>query len=217
MLLTALGITVSGWTKNKTTLINLEGHGREQIGQALDITRTIGWFTCQYPVEIDINQDDDLSTQIKRTKEQLRRIPQKGIGYGILKYLTKEGRDKLHVEPEISFNYLGEFGQTHKSTFALSPIKTGRDISLQNCMPYALDINGYVEEGRLTVHFGYNRKEYYRETISNLASGYKAKLETIIGHCLQKEEVELTPADLGYKDITLDELGELENDLMDVS
>ncbi|MBJ8193239.1 hypothetical protein JDS79_41625, partial [Bacillus cereus] len=88
-------------------LVNLEGHGREMIVPDLDITRTVGWFTTQYPVLLNLQGRQEVSARIKRIKENLREVPHKGIGYGLLKYMAPEKSVGFGVEPEISFNYLG--------------------------------------------------------------------------------------------------------------
>ncbi|WP_265184968.1 condensation domain-containing protein [Bacillus gaemokensis] len=86
LLLTALGMAVHQWTGMEKIAVNLEGHGRESILSDLDITRTVGWFTSQYPVVLPIEAGSDISHRIKDIKEGLRQIPNKGIGYGLLKY-----------------------------------------------------------------------------------------------------------------------------------
>ena len=95
ILLTALGMALRDWTGENKFAVNLEGHGREDIINDINITRTVGWFTAIYPVILDVSKIEDISYQIKLTKENLRHIPSKGIGYGIIKYLTlpenKEG------------------------------------------------------------------------------------------------------------------------------
>jgi len=116
ILLTALAMTIREWSGNENVAINMEGHGRENIMENIDISRTVGWFTSQYPLLLDLQPpgDEDVGQWIRNVKETLRRVPNKGIGYGILRYLTsrekKEGIDfKCH--PEISFNYLGQMGE----------------------------------------------------------------------------------------------------------
>ncbi len=88
-------------------LLNLEGHGREALDTEVDISRTVGWFTTIYPVAIAVKHPDDAIRQLIEVKETLHRIPNKGIGYGILRYLSGKPYDH---QPEITFNYLGDFG-----------------------------------------------------------------------------------------------------------
>ncbi|MBY0073275.1 non-ribosomal peptide synthetase, partial [Paenibacillus polymyxa] len=123
LLLTALGMMLYTWTGHERSLINLEGHGRENILPDTDISRTVGWFTSPYPVLLDIGRGHALSDRIKQVKESLRQIPNKGMGYGIWRYWSESGQaiqqaDVLNLgqhqafaEPQVSFNYLGQLDQ----------------------------------------------------------------------------------------------------------
>ncbi|MDI5790331.1 condensation domain-containing protein [Bacillus licheniformis] len=91
-MLTALGLALKEWTGQEDFIICLEGHGREDIMEGLNISRTVGWFTSQFPALIQLRHSEDIGYQIKQIKEELRHIPNKGIGYGIYRYLTEEGK-----------------------------------------------------------------------------------------------------------------------------
>ena len=108
MLLCALAMTLCEWGNKEKITIGLEGHGRESITQGTDISRTVGWFTSLYPVLLEVNSGKDISDAIKSVKEQLRRVPDKGLGYGVLKYINKD--EKLSNKDcwDIVFNYLGQ-------------------------------------------------------------------------------------------------------------
>ena len=101
LLLSALVLALAKITNSNTHYIMLEGHGREEIADRIDITGTVGWFTSMYPICLTANTD--IGELIKATKESLRSIPNKGIGFGAMHSYT---RQKL---PRISFNYLGQF------------------------------------------------------------------------------------------------------------
>jgi len=159
ILLCALGMAIQDWKGLNKVLINLEGHGREDIIEGIDTSRTVGWFTTMYPVVLDMNQSKDISYLIKSVKETLRQIPKRGIGYGILRYLTSEERREgygFEIEPEINFNYLGEFGQEKGLEFTrISDLSTGENISPESEFKYALDINAVVMGGRFSLSFTY--------------------------------------------------------------
>ncbi|MCP4221448.1 MAG: amino acid adenylation domain-containing protein [bacterium] len=113
ILLTALALALKQWAGISQIAVNLEGHGREAVfpQDELDVSRTIGWFTSQYPVILDVAGDKDIGYRLKFIKETLRRIPNKGVGYGILKYLSPDSLKQdfhPHLRPPISFNYLGQ-------------------------------------------------------------------------------------------------------------
>jgi non-ribosomal peptide synthase protein (TIGR01720 family) len=217
ILLTALGLSIQKWAGIDNIPVNLEGHGREPIIPQLNINRTLGWFTSLYPVVLDMKKVKDISYGIRWIKETLRKIKNKGIAYGILKYLTpKKYLNGLSftLQPEISFNYLGQFGQENvkpgEPSFKISDVKIGNPISPQSERPYKLYITGMVIGKQLRFSFSYNCNEYHKESIKDLADCYKSNLMEIITHCLEKEEKALTPSDLAYSEISLEELEELQ-------
>jgi len=213
ILLAALGLSVNRWLGNRKVLINLEGHGRESVIHGVDITRTVGWFTTQYPVILDMDRTEDLPYTLKSVKETLRRIPNRGIGYGILKYLTPGEMKKgysFERNPEIGFNYLGEFGQEDNRGFIkMSGMNPGRITSPGSEHNYAISINGMVKDGQLSLLFSYNRNEYDKCTIEGLSGAFESNLLRILQHCSQKKEKELTPSDLGYTNISIDDLSRI--------
>ncbi|MBW7476625.1 amino acid adenylation domain-containing protein [Paenibacillus oenotherae] len=208
ILLAALGRAVQGWTGSSKIAVTMEGHGREPIITGININRTVGWFTSQYPVVLDIPYNSDLSYQIKKVKETLRAIPQKGAGYGIMRYLSGEGTAELgRLDPEISFNYLGQFDQdTEDTDIQMSPFPSGSTMNENSKRKAALDINGMVSGGRLSVSINYNGKEYEEATISLLASSFLKNLQDIIVHCVNRTEAECTPSDIFYSGVSLESL-----------
>ncbi|UCH96821.1 MAG: AMP-binding protein, partial [Candidatus Aminicenantes bacterium] len=222
ILLTALGLAFKKWAGLEKIAINLEGHGREPIIPGTHIGRTVGWFTAQYPLVLDLSHSEELSYNIKFVKETLRKIPNKGIGYGILRYITpaeqKQGLT-FGPEPEINFNYLGQFSQEiggngSGSTIEISRFDTGQSLDPEAESLHFIDIGGMLVEGNLHMRFSYNKYEFKRKTIQTLADFFKLHLEAITTHCSQKEKSEFTPSDLGYNKISLEELQKIE-DLID--
>ncbi|QDY82829.1 amino acid adenylation domain-containing protein [Paenibacillus polymyxa] len=211
LLLTALGMAVHKWTGMEKIVVNLEGHGREQILPELDITRTVGWFTSQYPVILQIEADQNISKHVKRTKEGLRQIPNKGIGYGILRYLS--AFPDIHpytVQPEISFNYLGQFDQDlQNNDVQISSYSGGQTISGNQSKLFPLEINGGISKGVLSFTVTYSRNQYRMETMQQLTELLRANLQQVIGHCVTKEEAESTPSDFSLINITMEELDQL--------
>jgi FkbH-like protein/non-ribosomal peptide synthase protein (TIGR01720 family) len=210
ILLVALSRALQKWTGGDRFLINLESHGREEIGDGVDVTRTVGWFTCQYPVLLDLSKSGDPGYQIKSIKESLRRIPNKGIGYGVLKYLAAADPARPfpgNLNPEINFNYLGRFDRDlNTEVFALSPYPAGETVAPENERQFTLDINSLIRSEQLTLSFNFNMHQYQESTVKKLLVYYRESLGEIIGHCLAKSESEKTPADLG----STISLGELE-------
>ncbi|WP_143323894.1 non-ribosomal peptide synthetase, partial [Clostridium sp. BL-8] len=210
ILLCSLGLTIKEWSKNEKILIGLEGHGREEIIEDVSINRTLGWFTSTYPVILDMKNSDDIGYSIKNTKETLRHIPNKGVGYGILKYLTDPENKKdvcFELNPEIGFNYLGEFSENNaESLFKYSKISIGKTISEENKKLNNIEINGFVVDGELKFIFNYSIKEYKAETIEKLTKLYTKNLLEIIKHCESIRETEKTPWDYGDRELSIEDL-----------
>ncbi|MEW9702929.1 amino acid adenylation domain-containing protein [Paenibacillus sp. SI8] len=211
LLLTALGMAIHRWTGLEQVLVNLEGHGRENIHADVDITRTVGWFTSQYPVLLTTEASRPLSERIKRIKEDLRHIPRKGIGYGMLRYLSQQHEtSELRSELEISFNYLGQFDQDlQDSSIRPSDYSTGISVSNNTVMKHVLNINGLITDGRLTLTIQYSSNAFRTETMEHLGGLLQASLQEIIAHCVTKEQPELTPSDVLLKGLTLEEFEQL--------
>ncbi|MFP7234280.1 amino acid adenylation domain-containing protein [Bacillus subtilis] len=215
ILLTALGLALQQWTGYDQFKISMEGHGREAYLEDIDISRTVGWFTSIYPVWLDMrnsdykSKDERLGYLIKQTKDMLHRIPYKGAGYGVLKYINKKwGSEK--DSPEISFNYLGQFDQDIQSkAFEVSDIKPGNEISPNWERPHALDISGAISSGCLNMHIIYNRLQFEKKTIQTFAGHFQQTLQNIIEHCTGKENREWSASDFTDEDLTLDELSEI--------
>jgi len=191
ILLTALGLTIKDWAKQDKILIYLEGHGREQIIKGVDISRTVGWFASEYPVILDVKKPEDIAYSIKSVKDNLRHIPNKGIGYGILRYLTDKnilnGMD-FKLKPEISFDYLGQFDQDMPAgLFEMSRIYTGDQSGLRNDSLYTLNFTGIVADNKFVISLEYNSGEYSEQTIQNILEKYRNYLCAIIKHCTSHE------------------------------
>ncbi|KJD42223.1 condensation domain-containing protein, partial [Paenibacillus terrae] len=208
LLLTALGKTLSAWTGSEKVAILLEGHGREEIMKDIDISRTIGWFTSQYPVLLRINREDDISGHIKRMKEMLRSIPHKGIGYGIWRYLSQNGPSgATYADPQISFNYLGEFDQTlQHSGMHFSPYSSGANTHELTQMSCVMDVGGLVTDGMLELSIQYNNKALQQNAAEQLAEQFKQNVLDVIQHCASQEHSELTPSDVLLPGLSLEAL-----------
>ncbi len=209
LLLTALGLAVYRWSGLDMIKINLEGHGREAILPDIDISRTVGWFTSQYPVVLSMTANESLSYCIRHVKEQLRNVPNKGIGYGIWKYLSQSDVPDM-TAPEISFNYLGQFDQVLQAhDIKVSSLAAGIEISPKQQRRYSVDINGMIADGELMLGISYNGQAYRRETIERLAEALQTSLQEVVMHCLSQETSMLTPSDMTLKGMSIAELERL--------
>ncbi|NML37862.1 amino acid adenylation domain-containing protein [Chitinophaga sp. G-6-1-13] len=212
ILLTALGLAMQEVFNTSTVLLQLEGHGREYIGEEMDVTRTVGWFTSIYPVVLDMRYATDMVQQLIAVKEMLQGIPGKGIGYGILRYVTGH---PYKLAPEISFNYLGDFGsgagtaQDGASLFSFSGAYHGQETPADRQRDTLLDVTGIVVAGNMELSVRYSQQQYDAATIASLVESYRRHLEMLI-HTLSAEQREIA-AVAGLPVVTTVERGTLLN------
>ncbi|MEH1899089.1 MAG: condensation domain-containing protein [Nostoc sp.] len=215
VLLTALVQSFAGWTGDDSLLIELEGHGREDLFEDIDLSRTVGWFTSIFPVYLKLGGLHHPGEALKSVKEQLRRIPNRGIGYGILRYLSPDTNINKQLEgaipAQVSFNYLGQFDQTHLAPLGwkFAQESSGSIHSPKGQRRHLLNVNGLVIEGKLQLEWQYSSAFHRQATVENLANNYVRTLEAIIDHCLSSEAGGYTPSDfpeVGLSQEALDEL-----------
>ncbi|MEC0714024.1 bacitracin non-ribosomal peptide synthetase BacA [Bacillus haynesii] len=211
ILLTALIAAVRDITGENKLKVMMEGHGREDILDGVDITRTIGWFTTVYPVFIDLGEEKEISQNIKMVKETLRKIPNKGIGYGVLKYMTEE-LQKIQTQAPLSFNYFGEMNNDmNRKVFSQSPFSPGESIGGKIVRHCAIEMNAISLNGELTIYTTFNQDQYQTSAIEQLNQSFKENLEKIVDHCVGKDGSDMTPSDYGDVSLGLEELERIQN------
>ena len=180
LLLTALALALSAYFGQASHRITLEGHGREEIEDTLDITRTVGWFTSMYPVLLTVREN--IAASIQFIKAYLRTISNKGIGYGAFKYTdaTKYALDDL---PNITFNYLGQF-DTASGYWQVVHETLSENVHPNNKRPHLLDITGCVISGSL--HFSLS-SYLSQAACTEIAAIFEKQLIAITHHCLDSE------------------------------
>jgi non-ribosomal peptide synthase protein (TIGR01720 family)/FkbM family methyltransferase len=211
-LLTALVEAMGKLSGERRLVVEMEGHGREEIHDDLDLSRTVGWFTSVYPVVLDLEGVDTPGAALQQVKEQLRRIPGKGIGYGVLRYLSNklEIRELLKADGrvELSFNYLGQLDQVldAASLFGGAREYTGPQQSLHGRQRYALEVSVAVVQSKLRVRFTYNEKLHAAETIQGVIDEYMRALRELVAHCQSAEAGGFTPSDFPLIELNQSEL-----------
>jgi amino acid adenylation domain-containing protein/non-ribosomal peptide synthase protein (TIGR01720 family) len=199
LLLAALVEAYGRWTGDRRVLVDLEGHGREVLFEDVDLSRTVGWFTTLYPVALDLRESRGPGENLKAVKEQLRRVPRNGIGYGILRYLRTDpdGARRLETSAPVRFNYLGQMGAELPSDSPYRPAFEPRGPAHSPRMrrSHRLSVTASVAAGRLYVHFTYSQNRHRRTTIERLAEDYLRFLGELIRHCESRETPELTASD----------------------
>ncbi|MBI6852860.1 non-ribosomal peptide synthetase [Pseudomonas cichorii] len=202
LLLTALAQVVCRWSGQASALIQLEGHGRETLFDEIDLTRTVGWFTSAYPLRLTPALADEAGpgASIKAIKEQLRQVPHKGLGYGVLRYLadgtSRAAMQALPVAP-ITFNYLGQFDQSFGSDALFRPLEesAGAAHDAHAPLPNELSIDSQVYGGELVLRWTFSGERYQHQAIAELAQAYLEQLQALIAHCLADGSGGLTPSD----------------------
>jgi len=204
VLLTALASAVGAWTGGRRLWVDLEGHGREPLFDDLDPTRTVGWFTTIYPLLLALPEDDHPGARLMAVKEQIRAVPAKGIGYGLLRYLNRDPRVTEAMaaipEPQIQFNYLGQTdrgkpGNREPVSFGRALESAGPNQAEGSERPHLLTVTGRVADGQLVLYLRYAETVYDEATMVALGGHLERALHQIIDHCCAAEAGGLTPSD----------------------
>ena len=217
LLLTALARVLCRWSGHDSALIQLEGHGRETLFDEIDLTRSVGWFTSAYPLRLTPVQIEEAAGQgasIKAIKEQLRAVPHKGLGYGVLRYLADDlCKQAMAALPtaDITFNYLGQFDQSFGSEALFHPLDESAGLAHDPDapLPNALSVDSQVYGGELVLRWTFSRERHDANTIRELAEAYVAELYSLIAHCLKDDAGGLTPSDFPLAKLTQPQLDSL--------
>ena len=215
ILITALTIVLSKWSKMNKICFGMEKHGRNADILSVDVSNTVGWFTSYFPIGLEHLGEGDFGSQIKLIKEKLRSIPNNGIGYGILKYMSGniEYIKELNQQPQLVFNYLGnQTKNRNDDDIIFNPLAKGaRDPRSERT--YKFEINSYIKEGQLHIDWSYSKRNYKLSTIELLVKEYHDTLKELIHYCTNKEHGEYTPSDFPEAGISQDDLDNLLKDL----
>ncbi len=220
-----------------TITINLEGHGREPMDSGLDLSRTVGWFTSIFPVRLDVRGIDlqysslreidvdqffagqaAVGRALKLIKDQLRAIPNRGLNYGLLRYLNSETAQHLAAlpSPQLAFNYLGRFATQEGAPW----LPTGHDAGFSGGadpeMPllHFIEIDAVVADGsegpRLTANFSWARNHLQESAVRELASFWEQALEAIVGYSRQRGNCGHSASDFPLLTLSLKQVEQIE-------
>ncbi|MGK5552278.1 amino acid adenylation domain-containing protein [Actinomadura kijaniata] len=233
-LLTALALAVAEWrrargiTDDTAVLVDLEGHGREEIVPGVDLSRTVGWFTSIHPVRLDAGGVDwaeaesggpAVGTALKRIKEQLREIPDNGVGHGLLRHVA--GTVGPHPHPQIAFNYLGRAAAGDTADWSPadpSALAGGQDDALG--LVHAIEVNAHTRDlptgPELTAVWTWADALFAEADLTDLAGRWIAALQGLVTHVTGDAAGPVggfTPSDLTLVDLDQDEIDELAAEL----
>jgi amino acid adenylation domain-containing protein/non-ribosomal peptide synthase protein (TIGR01720 family) len=182
ILLSSVAQVFAEWMDVKEVVIDMEGHGREEISEQLDVSRTIGWFTAIYPLVLPVAKETVQAT-LNLVDQTLSQVPDNGIGYGLLRYLTENGKKALSGQAEvpISFNYLGQMSVSEQTLpFKMAQRDAGQDRSPDNHRPHLLDVTFVISGGRLQMEIAFNEKIHLAETADHLCKAVMDQLRILI-------------------------------------
>ncbi len=180
VLLTALARAYTGWTGRPfyTTLLT---HGRQPLFEDVDVSRTVGWFSAGYPVIIDNVDTVAPMAALRAVHEQLRAIPNGGIGYGIVRYLQSEPGLVKAPSPRIILNYRGH-SEDASTKYEIFTTTRGQGSPQNDIVPTSrkLNLRGFIQNGKLQLYFNFHENMYARSTMQRLADATVEALRAFI-------------------------------------
>jgi amino acid adenylation domain-containing protein/non-ribosomal peptide synthase protein (TIGR01720 family) len=111
-LLARLGAALRRQDDRPAAHVTLSSHGRTPLTRGTDVSRTIGWFTADYPFLLDCAADAGA------IETALAAVPSEGVGWSVLRCLSPN--PIAFAEPELSLNYLGDTDMPPDHDFASS-------------------------------------------------------------------------------------------------
>ena len=218
VLLAAFALAGAGWRRqrqlgrgNNAVLVALEGHGREEMAGA-ELSRTVGWFTSLFPVRLDLGVLDldqalaggpAMGQALKRIKEQLRGLPDNGLGYGLLRYLNSQTAAELAAcrAPQIAFNYLGRVAAPAETDWSFAPeagaLGGGGDARMP--LAHAITLNALTTDGEdgptLIANWSWAGRLFTTEEIKALGQLWFAALGALVSHAVSHVAGGFTPSD----------------------
>ncbi|WP_063055529.1 non-ribosomal peptide synthetase [Nocardia salmonicida] len=212
VLLAALAMAVCRWRERTGALLTSEGHGRsESLLPGADVARTVGWFTSVYPVALDLTEIDlgdafaggrAAGSAIKVTKEQLRSVPDRGVGFGLLRYLDDETAAVLAdaPTPQLSFNYLGR-AVTGSDPWV--PQRFAATDDDRAPLAAVVDINAVLTDAGLEVTWAYASRLLDEAEVRELAELWSQALGALVTHAGSGDAGGRTPSD--FELVTVDQ------------
>jgi amino acid adenylation domain-containing protein/non-ribosomal peptide synthase protein (TIGR01720 family) len=214
LLLTAFLLSYEGWGGGNTLLIDLEGHGREEVVGGVNLSRTVGWFTTICPIILHAPNKLTTNAALKQVKEQVRSLPQKGIGYGLLRYGARaEVRERMRALPraEMCFNFLGQLDQALRmlTSFSVESGMIGLSTSPSARRPYLIEINGSIIGGRARMNWTYSENMHRRQTMERATDRFLQAIRQLLKEGCSAEADGLVPSDFQLARLDQDKLNKL--------
>ncbi|MFJ6483336.1 condensation domain-containing protein [Streptomyces sp. NPDC091682] len=239
VLLTALALAVLGRRSadgrdtgdtEGAVLVDVEGHGREDVTDGTDLSRTVGWFTTVFPVRLALGRPDldearaggpAVGAALRLVKEELRAVPDKGIGFGLLRHLNSRTGPDLAARgiPQIGFNYLGRFPMGGDAPWDAAP---GHAFALDDAdeglpMAHAVEVNAAAHEGpdglTLSATWTWAGNAFPGSWVHDLAQEWFTMLRAVVTHAARPDAGGLTPSDVSLAQVSQADLDTFESQL----
>jgi non-ribosomal peptide synthase protein (TIGR01720 family) len=195
VLLAALALALARWTGGERVRLDLEGHGREDLLDDVDLSRTVGWFTTIHPVVLQVAEPDrpgaarDWRSLVKSVRRQLRSVPGNGLGFGALRtFGPPEVRERLGAAAhgQVVFNYLGQWDarpaapdgglvRTEHGSF-------GQDHDPRDGGSHPLEVVGAVRDGRFAFTWHHRAGTFDPAAVRRVAEDFTEALGHIARH-----------------------------------
>nr|WP_295871853.1 non-ribosomal peptide synthetase [uncultured Chitinophaga sp.] len=203
----SLALALKEWTGQAVLVIEQETHGRHL--EAVDTSRTISWFTNMYPLVLEPG-DGTLSDQIKAVKEQARKVPANGMGYGIMKYVHRSFTEEVPGQQEVRLNYLGQFNEEmNNDLFTYSHADHGPESDFRNQMNVKLEFNLMVIGERLHMEVCYNCLAHTAATVKGVSDAMLKYLQDVLAHVRLQDGIHFTPSDFNLTGLDQEEFNTL--------
>ncbi|MEW6365364.1 MAG: amino acid adenylation domain-containing protein [Acidobacteriota bacterium] len=198
LLLAALSRALHRWRNLRSVLVMLEGHGRQDLVEGCDVTRTVGWFTSLYPIRLETPDDPDCRVLLRSIKSQLERVPNQGAGFGILRFMRARAPDTafLDADPEIVFNYLGDIDMRFEdSIFEPVVAMAPGTIDPRSRRNHLLEIDVWIRNDRLETAITYNARQFDHASVESLASSFGDAMGEIAAHLREQNPPHVSAPD----------------------
>jgi len=216
LVLAVIARALCAWTKSKALLVNLEGHGREEFLQGLDISRTVGWFTSTYPVLLKAG--GEVGDAVKAVKEAVRGVPRRGFSFGVLRRLDTglEAEAQALLDslcPSVSFNYLGVQEDTSFGGISIKALPAEVTVDSECESSWALDIVAAQVGSALSIEIRYPRELFSEEDFKGFLVQLGETANEVAAHCSGRTIEEKTASDFTATKLHQDELENILDDL----
>ncbi|NPC79102.1 amino acid adenylation domain-containing protein, partial [Pyxidicoccus fallax] len=206
VLLAAVARAIAHWTGGNKVRLELEGHGREALFADVDLSRTVGWFTSTFPLEVELPAGGSSGDGLRALRDARRKLPANGVGYGLLRYLREDTAGALRAAPraEVGFNYLGQLDAAARGSerFALTEEPSGAWHGPGGRRPHRIEVNAVVSDGRLRVVWAYSQNLHTRATIESVAHRFLAALRELVEGRSTPDAARRSPGDFPLARLT---------------